>query len=54
VDEELIASVKQAAPQTVILCNTGCRPDTIARKLAVADGAVVGTYFKEGGRLENE
>ena len=52
--EELIASVKQAAPQTVILCNTGCRPDTIARKLAVADGAVVGTYFKEGGRLENE
>ena len=30
------------------------RPDTIEKKLATADAAVVGTYFKEGGRLEND
>ena len=33
VDDALIASVKQAAPEVAGLCNTGCRPDTIARKL---------------------
>ncbi len=33
VDDALIASVKQAAPEAEVLCNTGCRPDTIARKL---------------------
>lgn len=54
VDDALIASVKQAAPEVVVLCNTGCRPDTIAQKLRLGDAAVVGTYFKEGGRLENE
>lgn len=53
VDDALIASVKEIAPNVVVLCNTGCRPDTIEKKLATADAAVVGTYFKEGGRLEN-
>lgn len=54
VDEVLIASVKEAAPDMAVLCNTGCRPDTIAQKLTYADAAVVGTYFKENGKLENE
>ena len=31
--DALIASVKQAAPEAAVLCNTGCRPDTTARKL---------------------
>lgn len=31
--DALIAGVKQAAPEAAVLCNTGCRPDTIARKL---------------------
>lgn len=53
VDDALIASVKQANPEVVVLCNTGCRPDTIAQKLRCADAAVVGTYFKENGKLEN-
>ena len=52
VDEGLIAAVKEAAPDVAVLCNTGCRPDTIARKLAYADAAVVGTYFKENGKLD--
>ena len=33
VDDALIASVKQAAPEAAVLCNTGFRPDTLARKL---------------------
>ena len=33
VDDALIASVKQAAPEAAVLCNTGCRPDTLAREL---------------------
>ena len=53
VDEALIASVKKANPDVVVLCNTGCRPDTIVRKLTVGDAAVVGTYFKENGKIED-
>ena len=53
VDDALITSVKEANPEVVVLCNTGCRPDTIARKLRCGDAAVVGTYFKEGGKLED-
>lgn len=54
VDDALIESVKQVNPEVVVLCNTGCRPDTITRKLRCGDAAVVGTYFKEGGKLENQ
>ena len=54
VDEELMAAVKKKNPEVVVLCNTGCRPDTIAHKLSVSDAAVVGTTFKEDRKLENE
>ena len=54
VDDALIESVKEANPKMVVLCNTGCRPDTIVRKLRRGDAAVVGTFFKEGGKLEND
>jgi len=36
----------------VVLCNTGCRINTIERKLATADAAVVGTTFKKDGIFE--
>ena len=54
VDEDLMASVKAKNPEVVVLCNTGCRPDTIKAKLSTSDAAVVGTYFKDGGRFEDE
>lgn len=54
VDEALIDSVKKSAPEVAVLCNTGCRPDTIVRKLTYGDAAVVGTYFKQDGKLETE
>ena len=53
VDDTLIASVKVANPEIVVLCNTGCRVDTIERKLTTADAAVVGTTFMYGGIFEN-
>lgn len=53
VDDALIASVKEANPDVVVLCNTGCRVDTIERKLKTADAAVVGTTFKVDGVFEN-
>ena len=52
-DTQVLTSVKQAVPDTVVLCNTGCRLDNVERQLAAADGAVVGTTFKKDGRFEN-
>ena len=54
VDEDLMASVKAKNPEVVVLCNTGCRPNTIEAKLSTSDAAVVGTYFKAGGQFEDE
>ena len=36
-----------------MLANTGCRPETIESKLKYADAAVVGTYFKTDGKLQD-
>lgn len=52
-DTQILTSVKQAVPSTVVLCNTGCRIDNVERQLAVADGAVVGSTFKIDGKFEN-
>ena len=52
-DDALIASVKEANPNVVVLCNTGCRVNTIEQKLRTADAAVVGTTFKKDGIFEN-
>lgn len=49
VSSELMASVKSVAPEVVVLCNTGCRLDTVIEKLTDADAAVVGTTFKADG-----
>ncbi|MDR1651619.1 MAG: BtpA/SgcQ family protein [Synergistaceae bacterium] len=53
VDCGILRKVRDAVPGTVLFANTGCREDTIAGILAAADGAVVGTTFKEGGVFEN-
>jgi len=46
---DLIAQVKAAAGTVPVFANTGCTAQNIAGKLAVCDGAVVGTAFKAGG-----
>ncbi len=52
-DTSVLAEVKKAVPETVIFANTGCRKETIADQLAIADGAVVATTFKYDGIFEN-
>ncbi len=52
-DQSLLAQVKQAVPGTPVFANTGVRPDNVAAQLAVADGAIVGTYFKKDGNTWN-
>ena len=52
-NSQILKRVKDAVPDTVVLANTGCRPDTIEAQLSVADGAVVGTTFKMDGKFEN-
>lgn len=52
-DQSLLAKVKEAIGDTPVFANTGVRPDNVAAQLAVADGAIVGTYFKKGGNTWN-
>lgn len=52
-DPEILRRAKSVAGNTLVFANTGCRPDTIENLLKIADGAVVGTYFKYDGKFEN-
>lgn len=53
-DENVLAKVKNAIPDTAVFANTGCRANTIEHILSIADGAVVGTTFKKDGKFENQ
>ncbi len=52
-DAEALRQVKAAAGTVPVFVNTGVRAENVAAALAVADGAIVGTYFKEDGIFEN-
>lgn len=52
-DTDSLVIVKQVADDIPVLVNTGVRPSNVAEQLAVADGAIVGTYFKKNGVFEN-
>jgi membrane complex biogenesis BtpA family protein len=52
-DTQILSSVKKAVPDTIVLCNTGCRLENVDRQLAVSDGAVVGSTFKVDGNFDN-
>ena len=45
--------VKEAVPNTPVFANTGVRLDNVAEQLRVADGAVIGTAFKQEGNTWN-
>lgn len=49
---ERLDAVKRAVPDRPVLIASGVTPDNI-RDYASADGFIVGTYFKKGGRTEN-
>ena len=45
--------VKKAVPDTPVFANTGVRLENVAEQLQVADGAVIGTAFKQDGNTWN-
>lgn len=53
-DASELERVKAVAGEVPVFANTGVRPDTVEQMLSIADGAVVGTYFKTDGRFEND
>jgi uncharacterized protein len=52
-DATALRLVKGAAGTVPVFVNTGVRADNVAAQLEIADGAIVGTYFKEDGVFEN-
>jgi len=47
-----VRRVKQAVPDRPVLVGSGATAETIADILGVADGAIVGTSLKPGGRVD--
>jgi membrane complex biogenesis BtpA family protein len=45
--------VKDAIPDTYVFANTGVNIENVEAQLAIADGAIIGTAFKEGGSTWN-
>jgi membrane complex biogenesis BtpA family protein len=52
-DTQILKIVRETVPDVVLFCNTGCNHGNIGRQLAVSDGVIVGTTFKEDGKFEN-
>ncbi|RJQ79461.1 SgcQ protein [Pseudonocardiaceae bacterium YIM PH 21723] len=52
-DSQALKIVKDSAGTTPVFVNTGVKAHNAAEQLALVDGAVVGTYFKEDGVFEN-
>ncbi len=52
-DTQALQVVKNNAGAVPVFVNTGVRAHNAADQLSIADGAVVGTYFKEDGVFEN-
>ncbi len=52
-DTQALTIAKAAAGDVPVFVNTGVRAENIADQLAIADGAIIGTFFKKDGVFEN-
>lgn len=52
-DTQSLKIVKDAAGTVPVFVNTGVRAHNVSEQLSIADGAVVGTYFKKDGQFAN-
>lgn len=50
---QTLETIKRSVPDTPVFANTGVRIDNVDQQLRIADGAVIGTAFKEGGDTWN-
>jgi predicted TIM-barrel enzyme len=48
-----LEATRLAVPNAAILAGSGVRDQTVGRILGIADGAIVGTYFKQDGIVSN-
>lgn len=53
-DTATLIRVKNAVPNTMVFVNTGVNLDNVGEQLSIADGCVVGTFFKKDGQFYNE
>jgi len=53
-DSQVLRTVKETVPDTVVFANTGVNVSNVETQLSIADGAVVGTTFKKDGVFENQ
>jgi len=50
---ETVKSLRDALPDARIIIGSGLTPDNVQVLLSLADGAIVGTYFKKDGLVTN-
>ena len=50
---EVLKIVKGAVPEMILIANTGVTLANVEEQLSIADGAVIGTAFKEDGQTWN-
>ena len=53
-DLSILKKVKESVPETVVFANTGLSLANVDAQLAIADGAIVGTAFKQNGSTWND
>lgn len=53
VNVQTLKQVKDTVPDTIVFANTGVRLENLEEQLSIADGAVVGTFFKYDGVFKN-
>jgi len=51
---EDVIKVKKAVPKAPVIVGSGVTAENAVKYLSVADGAIVGTYFKEGKQVNKE
>ena len=51
--EDELHAVKEAAGEASVWVGSGTTPETLSRMLPLADGFIVGTYFKQDGETGN-
>jgi hypothetical protein len=52
VDAEFVERVRDAAGATPVYLGSGVTPENLGELYSMCEGAIVGTYFKEEGRVE--
>lgn len=50
---QVLKQVKEAVPDTPVFANTGVNMSNVEEQLSIADGAVIGTAFKQDGHIWN-